>query len=188
MRRSGEARFVIALPFGSRLNGFVARGWSHPFAELGDEVGALDGLGEEVGGADVGEAVDGFHGGVAGEDDERGLCAEEVSEALGEDEAADIGEMDVDDCGVGAFFGGVSQGGEAGVEGGDVEACVGENGAEGAGDEVVVIDDENRAGLKRCLARNIAGSGFQNGASDLWDDRRWAVAKGRGKFTLRARA
>ena len=167
---------------------FVFGGVLGPLAEFFDQLGALDGFGEEVGGADVGEAVDGFHGGVAGEDDERGLCAEEVSEALGEDEAADIGEMDVDDCGVGAFFGGVSQGGEAGVEGGDVEACIGENRAERASDEVVVIDDENRAGLKRRLARNIAGSGFQNGASDLWDDRRWAVAKGRGKFGLRARA
>ena len=101
----------------------------------------------------MGEAVDGFHGGVAGEDDERGLWREEVAEALGEDEAADVGEMDVDDCGVGSFFCGVSHGGEPGVEGGDVEACVCEYGAEGAGDEFVVVDDENRA----CLSASWRG-------------------------------
>src|SRR4051812_43473961 len=82
---------------------------------------------------------------IAGKDDDGGLLTEAFAQAAGEDEAGEIGEMNVDNGGGrGVVFLNVREGREPRMERGRREAVDREELAEGAGDRLAVIDDENR--------------------------------------------
>jgi len=121
-------------------------GSADQLAELLDQLFGLQRFAEEVGGAYVGEAVEIFHRGVAGDDDDGDIGAKLFAQALGEDQAGNIGEVDVDDGGVDGMVADVGEGILAAEEGGGLVAGVGQNERQGADDDGMVVDDQDISG------------------------------------------
>jgi len=132
-----------------------------------DEHVGVEGLANEVGGADVGEGFDVLDGGVAGEDDDGAVWATDFAELIGEDEAGDIGEVDIDDGGGhGEVLLDVLEGIDAVVEDFGGVAFLPEDLGEGAGDDRAIVDDEDRgratSGVSRWHGRELLEYGVQN--------------------------
>ena len=68
--------------------------------EMGDELGRIHWLAEEVGGTRLPQRLEHFDGAIAAEYDDGNLPAEAFAQFLNEDQAVQVGEVQVDDCGV----------------------------------------------------------------------------------------
>lgn len=114
--------------------------------------------------AGVLDSEQGFDGGIAAADDDRQVISVVFSELAGEFDAGDIGEMDVEERGIGAVMLEIVEGGLPGLENQGIEPFVSQQGEQGSCDGLVVVDDED-AGGRRFRREHEADYTYQRSTS-----------------------